>query len=40
MDKRRRAGQFSQMLDVSFHQAGRLDYRLPAVLHAERDRPE
>ena len=40
LDQRRRGGQFNQMLNVSFHQAGGLDYRLPAVLHAQRDRPE
>jgi len=27
MDQRRRGGQFSQMPDVSFHQAGGLNYR-------------
>ena len=40
MGQRRRAGQFSQMLDLSFHRAGGLDYRLPELLYAERDRVE
>ena len=40
MEQRRRAGQFEQMLGLRFFQSGALDYRIPAVLHAERDRPE
>lgn len=38
LDRRRRAGQFLRMLDISFHEQGGTGYRLPAHLHAEKDR--
>lgn len=36
---RRLAGQFQRMLEVSFHDAAGIGYRLPARLHAEKDAP-
>ncbi len=38
-DSRRRAGQFGQLVDLSFHETGETPYNLPQHLHAERDRP-
>jgi hypothetical protein len=37
-DRRRRAGQFGRMLNLSFDGGGEMSYRLPRHLHAERDR--
>lgn len=37
-DGRRRAGQFTQMIGLSFHGEGAMTYRLPERLHAEEDR--
>jgi hypothetical protein len=37
-DRRRRAGQFGRMLDLSFDGQGEMSYRLPHHLHAEKDR--
>ena len=37
-DRRRRSGQFTQMIGLSFHDAGDSGYRLPQILHAEKDR--
>ncbi|UPY36187.1 oxygenase MpaB family protein [Sediminicoccus sp. KRV36] len=39
LDRRRRAGQFERMLDLSFHGAAEISYRLPRHLHAEKDAP-
>lgn len=39
MERRRRASQFGQLADLSFHESGAIPYRLPQDLHAERDRP-
>ncbi|MFD1624355.1 oxygenase MpaB family protein [Azospirillum griseum] len=36
---RRRVGQFQRMLDVSFHEASGISYRMPERLHAEKDAP-
>ena len=38
-DRRRRAFQFAQMIDLSFSDGAGNDYRMPAHLHAEKDRP-
>jgi hypothetical protein len=38
-DRRRRAGQFGRMLDLSFHGDGEISYRMPQHLHAEKDAP-
>lgn len=37
---RRRAGQYSHMLGMSYDDKGPISYRLPAKLHAESDRPD
>ena len=39
LERRRRAGQFQQMLDVSFQTNEGISLRMPEHLHAERDRP-
>lgn len=37
--RRRSVGQFQRMLDVSFHDAGGISYRMPEHVHAEKDAP-
>lgn len=39
LGRRRRAGQFQRMLEVSFHDPAGISYRMPEKLHAEKDAP-
>ncbi|WP_366656180.1 oxygenase MpaB family protein [Fodinicurvata sp. EGI_FJ10296] len=40
LDRRRRAGQFGQLVELSFHETTETPYALPQHLYAERDRPD